>query len=180
MLSEIKLNAASGVEQDAIGMLLACHQRIRNFTGIALRLGDTDAAAPAEVANAAEAVHRYYTVALPLHEADENQSVYPRLRQVLTGDDAHALELMVEQHGPIDEAVAHLVPLWNELRSHPEKLGALRLELGHHAARLQDLWREHLALEEEVVFPLIRSKLPATALSAIHREMKQRRGVSPE
>ena len=29
--------------------------------------------------NAADAVHRYYSIALPLHEADENESVYQRL-----------------------------------------------------------------------------------------------------
>src|SRR6266567_4388999 len=62
MLNEIKLgNRPSAVERDAVDMLLACHQRIRNFTGIALRLADVDEAGTEEVANAAETVHRYYT-----------------------------------------------------------------------------------------------------------------------
>jgi hemerythrin-like domain-containing protein len=161
-------------------MLLACHERIRSFTAIASRLAEVQDAAPAEVANAAAGVHRYYTVALPLHEADENESLYPRLRRVLQDGTSRAAELMVEQHGPIDVTVAALVPLWDELQRCPEKLAQLRPELGRLAARLQELWREHLALEEEVVFPLIRRTLSAEDLEAIHREMKQRRGVALE
>ena len=46
MISEIKLNSAPAVERDAVDMLLACHQRIRNFTGIAARLAEAAGAAP--------------------------------------------------------------------------------------------------------------------------------------
>jgi hemerythrin-like domain-containing protein len=181
MLNEIKLGAVPQVERDAVNMLLACHQRIRNFTGIAVRLADVEGAGGEEVSNAAQAVHRYYTVALPLHEADENDSVYPRLRVALSaGADARALELMVEQHGPIDELVARLVPLWSGLQIEPAKLPAVRSEVRDYANRLLSLWKEHLSLEEEIVFPLIRKSLTAPDLEAIHREMKQRRGVETD
>ncbi len=181
MLSEIKSGSSPAVEADAVDMLLACHQRIRNFTGIAVRLAEVEGAGAEEISNAAEAVHRYYTVALPLHEADENESVYPRMRKALSQEnDARALELMVEQHGPIDELVARLVPLWNQLRSTPDRLSALRPELREHAARLLELWHEHLSLEEQIVFPLVCKSLPAAELAEIHREMKRRRGVTPE
>ncbi len=160
-------------------MLLACHQRIRNFTAIAARLADAQAAAAAEVANAAEAVHRYYSIALPLHEADENESVYPRLRRNLSDEQERAsLQAMVDQHGPIDEVVARLLPRWAALKDSPEKLAACAAELHSDAARLHELWREHLALEEAIVFPLIRSRLGPDDLRAIHAEMKQRRGIS--
>jgi iron-sulfur cluster repair protein YtfE (RIC family) len=87
---------------------------------------------------------------------------------------------MVEQHGPLNKTVAALVPLWDELRHHPEKLDLLRPELGRHASRLQQLWDEHLALEEEILFPLIRHRLGADDLQAIQREMKERRGIAAE
>jgi hemerythrin-like domain-containing protein len=179
MLSDIKPDGVPAVEADAVDMLLACHQRIRNFTGIALRLAEAEGAGAQEVSNAAEAVHRYYTVALPLHEEDENRSVYPRLRKALTPEtDAFALDLMIEQHGPINEVVDRLVLLWSELRSNPALLPALRPRLRTNTARLVELWNEHLSLEEEIVFPLIRKSLAAAELEAIHREMKQRRGVA--
>ena len=178
MITDIKLANPPVVAPDAVAMLLACHQRIRNFTAIAARIADAKGAAPAEVANAAEAVHRYYFIALPLHEADENESVYPRLRRNLTDpQERESLQSMVDQHGPIDEVVARLIPLWAKLKSAPEQLSALAPELRSNATRLQELWREHLALEEEIVFPLIRTRLTPDDLKSIHMEMQQRRGI---
>ena len=175
------MGAAPAVERDAVDMLLACHQRIRNFTGIAVRLADASGAALPDIANAAEAVHRYYSVALPLHEADENDSVYPRLWRNLTdSSERESLQAMVDQHGPIDEVVARLVPRWDEVKQHPEKLPSQAADLRTDAARLQELWREHLALEEEIVFPLIRTRLPSDDLKSIHDEMKQRRGIESD
>lgn len=165
-------------EQDAVDLLLACHNRIRNFTAIAERIAAVGRqAAPAEVANAAEAVHRYYTVALPLHEADENETVYPRLRRAMqdAGAPAAAVETMVEQHGPIDALIAELVPMWQTLKSSPQDLPALAPAMSGKCARLQELWREHLALEEETVFPAIRRYLDAAALSEMGDEMRARR-----
>jgi iron-sulfur cluster repair protein YtfE (RIC family) len=182
VITEIKLSrSAPQVERDAVDMLVACHQRIRNFTGIAVRLADAHGAGEAEIANAAEAVHRYYAIALPLHEADENDSVYPRLRARLTDSgERTALQSMVDQHGPIDETVARLLPLWDDVRKHPDRLRLHAPELREHAHRLRQLWTEHLALEEEIVFPLIRQRLNADDLRDVHREMKQRRGVAEE
>jgi hemerythrin-like domain-containing protein len=178
MITDIKLQSAPQVEQDAVDMLLACHQRIRNFTGLAVRLADAHAAAAPEIANAADAVHRYYSIALPLHEADENDSVYPRLRRNLTdARERESLQAMVDQHGPIDEVVARLLPLWAEVKNAPDRLPSLAPKLRADAARLQELWREHLDLEEEIVFPLIRARLTNDDLKAIHSEMKQRRGI---
>ena len=37
------------------------------------------AGTPEEVVQAASGAHRYYTVSLPLHEADEEETVRPRL-----------------------------------------------------------------------------------------------------
>ena len=165
-------------EQDAVDMLLACHSRIRNFTAIAERIAEVGQnAAPAEVANAAEAVHRYYTVALPLHEADENETVYPRLRQAMTdaGAPAEAVEAMVEQHGPIDDLIAELVPLWERLKSTPDQLPSVAADMTAKCARLRRLWNEHLALEEETVFPAIRRYLDAAALGEMREEMRARR-----
>jgi hemerythrin-like domain-containing protein len=177
-----RLKTATGVpqpEQDAVDMLLACHDRIRNFTGIAVRLADADGAGAAAIANAAEAVHRYYAVALPLHEADENDSVYPRLRARLTDAAERAsVQSMVDQHGPIDEVIARLLPVWDELKSNPERLATHAASMRVDAERLQSLWTEHLALEEKIVFPLIRKRLVPEELSDIHREMKVRRGVA--
>ena len=178
MLTEIKAGNAPSLEQNAVTMLLACHQRIRSFTEIAMRLTEVDSSRPEEIANAAAAVHRYYSIALPLHEADENESVYQRLwRKLDVAVERASLQAMVDQHGPIDEVVARLVPRWSEVAKDPEKLAAFADDLRRDSRTLHELWREHLALEEEIVFPLIHARLTATDVAEIHAEMKERRGI---
>jgi len=178
VLTEIKAVNAPALEQNAVAMLLACHQRIRSFTDIAIRFTEVDLGRREEIANAAAAVHRYYSVALPLHEADEIESVYPRLTKALNvAAERDSLQSMIDQHGPIDEVVARLIPAWDAVARDPEKLGNFVDDLRRDARALHDLWREHLALEEEIVFPLIRTRLTVADLAEIHAEMKQRRAI---
>jgi iron-sulfur cluster repair protein YtfE (RIC family) len=164
----------AGDTSDAVDLLLGCHQRIRHFTAMALRLAAPDAPRD-QIGAAAGAVYRYYSVALPLHEADENQSVYPRLRAALSAAGATlaaaANQAMVDQHVEIDKLIARLLPQWAELPAHPEKAPATAAT----AARLHAAWQEHLELEEQVVFPALRSFLTPQDRDAIRQEMSQRR-----
>lgn len=164
----------AGDKSDAVDLLLGCHQRIRHFTAMALRLAAADAPRD-QIGAAAGAVHRYYSLALPLHEADENQSVYPRLRAALAAAgaqlEAGANQAMVDQHVEIDKLVAVLLPQWAELPQHPENAAATAAT----AAQLEAAWKEHLELEERVVFPALRSHLSRGDRDAIRQEMSQRR-----
>ena len=73
--------------------------------------------------------------------------------------------------------MAELLPRWEALITSPGQLPSYSAEIRANVAHLQELWREHLALEEEIVFPLIRTRLTSDDLQAIHHEMKQRRGI---
>lgn len=186
MLTQIKAGAAAGSASladalqagdagDAVDLLLGCHTRIRHFTAVAVKLSRPDAPR-AEVAHAAQAVYRYYSVALPLHEADENQSVYPRLRAALPpGALAEANQAMVDQHKDIDAIIAALLPRWQELPTRPDLAPAS----GTDAERLQEAWRTHLELEEQVIFPALRAHLGEADRAAIRREMGERRRIPP-
>lgn len=158
-------------------MLLGCHQRIRHFTEVALRLAENSTAPKTatreERAAAVQSVLRYYTQALPLHEADENDSLHPRLRRVLPeGVLAEANEAMVQQHTEIDALIAHLVPAWRELERDPQHPQA---DLLQQTERLHQLWSSHLQLEEEQVIPAMQRYLPTDELRAIEAEMRARR-----
>lgn len=164
--------------EDAASMLLGCHQRIRHFTQVALRLAENPSDAPSERTSAAHAVLRYYTEALPLHEADENESLHPRLQAVLPkGVLAEANNTMVEQHAEIDALVATLIPAWRNLERNPAQQDASLLP---QTQRLQELWTSHLRLEEEQVIPAMQHYLPAAALRTIEAEMRARRKIMPE
>jgi len=174
MLTNIRSSSDSPHRaEDAASMLLGCHQRIRHFTEVALRVAQTSAALPQERAAAVQSVLRYYTQALPLHEADENDSLHPRLRRVLPeGVLAEANEAMVQQHTEIDALIARLVPAWRELERDPQNLQA---DLLQQTERLQQLWSSHLQLEEEQVIPAMQRYLPADDLRSIEAEMRARR-----
>ena len=166
-------NESSSCTEDAASMLLGCHQRIRHFTEVALRLAENSATPLAERATAAQSVLRYYIEALPLHEADENDSLHPRLRRVLPeGVLAEANDAMVQQHTEIDALIAQLVPAWRELERNPEHPQA---DLLQQTECLQRLWTSHLQLEEEQVIPAMRHYLSADDLRVIEAEMRARR-----
>ncbi|HET9783881.1 MAG TPA: hemerythrin domain-containing protein [Terriglobales bacterium] len=164
----------AGDNSDAVDLLLGCHQRIRHFTAMALRLAAADAPRD-QIGTAAGAVHRYYSVALPLHEADENQSVYPRLRAALAASgsrlEADANQAMLDQHVEIDKLVDILLPQWAGLAEHPETAPATAATV----EKLNVAWKEHLELEERVVFPALRAHLSQGDRDAIRQEMAQRR-----
>jgi hemerythrin-like domain-containing protein len=164
---------AANRAEDAASMLLGCHQRIRHFTELALRLAQNSATPPKERATAVQSVLRYYTEALPLHEADENDSLHPRLRRALPeGALAEANEAMVQQHTEIDALIAELVPAWRELERDPQHPQA---DLLQQTERLQQLWASHLQLEEEQVIPAMQRYLPPDELREIEAEMRARR-----
>ena len=116
-----------------------------------------------EIAEAAASVFRYFSEALPLHEADENQSLFPRLHDALPLGALlrEAAETMVEQHKAIDELVAELLSLCGH---HPPPARAAAQPLAPpaatSAAALDQIFAAHLHLEETVIFPALQQLLP--------------------
>ena len=180
MLNTIKSAHSSASEtEDAVSLLLGCHERIRHFTEVGVRLAESAYAQAKDRADAARAVLRYYTIALPLHEVDENESVYPRLKRALpTGELALANQQMIDQHADIDATVAELVPMWEQIERDPQSQGELEQRLRLRTEHLQSLWSIHLALEEEQIVPAMRKYLAPEQLSRIAEEMRDRRQLS--
>jgi hemerythrin-like domain-containing protein len=165
--------------EDAVDLLLGCHQRIRHFTGVAVKLAHAQSATPNEVAQAAAGVHRYYSVSLPLHEADEDQTLHPRLSAVADDRVNHALLAMRDQHQAIDELIERLLPLLVMVENNPDTLHAVGGEMCSITQALDEMFRAHLQMEEEVIFPAIRESLPETARTEMLREMQERRKQGP-
>ncbi|HKN72025.1 MAG TPA: hypothetical protein VJX30_13395, partial [Terriglobales bacterium] len=55
-------------------MLQGCHARIRHFMQLSRTLAEAADAPQNDIADAAASIIRYFNEALPLHEADENQT----------------------------------------------------------------------------------------------------------
>ena len=178
MLQNIKMPEVSSAKSTtAADRLKSCHDKIRHFSGVAVRLAHAQGATEREIMQAADGLHRYFTVALPLHEADENLSLHPRLRRALPAEElaGPAADAMLDQHLAIDELVERLVPLWFLARSTPEKLPEIAGEMCALSQRLKELFDAHLKLEEETIFPAMERYLSQSDQAEMVREMQDRR-----
>lgn len=163
-----------GVE-DVTSALVDCHGRIRSVTAVAARLGSEVEADDVEVTEAATRVARYFSEALPHHEADEEESLRPRLVGRSVDIDA-ALDAMTAQHQEMHAFVDSLVELTAGIASDPSRRGDLemRRRLAEVVTVLEGIWDRHLDLEETVLFPAITDLDDATQ-AAIRAEMRARR-----
>jgi hemerythrin-like domain-containing protein len=175
MLNQITPTPSKSKTGDVVDLLIGCHQRIRHFTAIALKLAHALGATSDEIRQAAEAVYRYYSVSLPLHEADEDESLRPRLQPLADEKIQHALLAMSDQHQTIDEILERLLPLLMLLKNNPNALGEVSGEICGITKTLEEVFRGHLQMEEEVIFPAIRTALSGSAREEVWAEMQKRR-----
>lgn len=167
---------AQAAPEDAVGLLLECHDRIRSFLALAARIA---AAGPSEgggVADAAARVARYFREALPLHARDEEESILPRLRGREPAVDVALAEMEREHraHGPPLEA---LVAACDALAANPSRLATVAPALAEATGALAAHFDVHLRREEAVVFPAMRRLLAEADDAAIVRELRARRGA---
>ncbi len=176
MLNQIKPSTSTRqLPEDAVDLLISCHLRIRHFTAAAVKLAHAQGATDDEIRQAAAAVYRYYSVSLPLHEADEEDTVRPRLDPVAGERVRHALLAMADQHQGIYDFVERLVPLLQLLERNPGALAQVGGEMCSLTSALDEIFRSHLELEEAVIFPAIRESLPESARAEMLAEMQRRR-----
>lgn len=152
------------------GLLAACHERIRRFSAMATALAASPtAAAPADVADTARAIRRYFAEALPLHLADEEESLLPRLRGHDPALDAALARMHAEHrdHQPLVDAVIAACDAIAAGAAAPATLAA-------PAAALAAATESHLAAEEATIAPAV-AALPADVQATIVTELRARR-----
>lgn len=161
---------------DAAGLLLECHVRIRDFIATALRLTTAHALPPEEIAAAAAGVHRYFAEALPLHAADEDASIAPRLRLHAPGPEVlAALDAMTREHQEHQAPLRRLLARWAELAADPASIARDDDTWRDDTRDLEAQFQQHLAAEEAVIIPAMRRAFDAAVDAELVREMRARR-----
>jgi hemerythrin-like domain-containing protein len=166
---------------EPLGLLSDCHRRIEHFLQILTTIVDRDAAGgslDAAHRMQLEAALRYFATAAPKHTADEEQSLFPRLR---ASDDPAAAQALAtvarleRDHGEADahhRAVDALVRQWLER-------GVLDLDaasdLRARLSALNAIYREHIGVEDRELFPTAARVLSAEQVREIGSEMAARR-----
>src|SRR6516162_4478480 len=178
----VQIGAKAHNFTDPTGLLSDCHRRVEMFLAMLEAVGEViDQPAAEETSRALESALRYFGEAAPKHTADEEDSLFPRLRQL--------------DHPEIHSAFSALDKLecdhrWAiRLHDKVERLGAQYLstsrlsdneiaEFRSSVASLAAMYQEHIRIEEELIFPLAARVLSDTEKTAIGNEMAGRRQVT--
>lgn len=162
---------------EPIALLSACHDRVRHYAGLALKLAQylPEHGADQQAREAASSILRYFDVAAPLHHQDEEEDLFPLLAE--RGDDmlkALVGITMFEQH-------VELAALWQQVRACLLAIAAgessdFPLAL---ATEFSQRYPAHALIEDEQIYPFAAQLLSEEELAELGRHMAARRGVSP-
>lgn len=164
-----------------IGLLSDCHRRIEHFLGVLLKVAQQGHghSLSVEYRSALDVALRYFKEAAPRHTQDEEESLFPRLRQTQREDAEAALKLLEDleaDHRTAEadhELVDRLGRQWMADDYLPAEQAA---ELVAALLRLGTLYQRHIAVEDRQLFPVADRVLPTATLQAVGREMAARRG----
>lgn len=121
----------------------------------------------------ARAILRNLCRDLTLHHADEDESLFPRLRQRAAPEDEidHLLDSLSNDHSGQRAAIQALIPALVCMAEGALPTAEDRVALG----ALAQAERRHLIIENAIVLPLARIRLTAADRRAMRDEMRARR-----
>jgi len=175
----VQIGAKAQDFSDPTGLLSDCPRRIEMFLGSLQRVAQViDSPLTTDAPTALETALRYFHEAAPKHTEDEEESLFPRLRQI--------------HHTELTRALSTLKTLEDDhrradtLHAQVRALGMQCLEKGHLPVReaqrflqvvsdLASIYREHIRIEDSIVFPAAQRALSVSQKSAIASEMASRR-----
>lgn len=166
--------------QNPVGLLLDCHRRIEKFLDYCLCLSETHSLTlDSESSEGLTKALDYFVGASILHNADEEESIFPRLQ-------------MYENRQLIQDTLVKITKLEQEHRFadtlHQEHDALGRLWLGNKIESTQldefcsltqqliTFYSRHISCEDNEIFPVIENVLSEKDLYEIGQEMWTRRG----
>lgn len=167
---------------DPIGLLEDCHRRIEKFLDVLLTLAGQAKGNPLtnEQRAAVETSLQYFREAAPKHTADEEESLFPRMRasqlhearEIRSDlDHLHTDHVLAQQN---HQASDELFRRWlaNGFLSGPDSINLISL-----LHSLRDTYARHIKEEETQIFPNAARLLTSFDLKAVGLEMAKRRGL---
>lgn len=170
---------------DPIGLLTDCHRRIERFLAVLVQVAEQAAGGPLtpEQRTALDTALRYFREAAPKHTADEEETLFPRLRRSEQAEVREVLsrvDSLESDHARASQSHAEVDRLGQEWLSAGMLRPADAARMSLLLAELSELYRGHIALEEDQVFPMAGRVLDARERQAIAGEMAARRGLGGE
>ncbi len=163
---------------DPIGMLHDCHRRIERFLALLCDIAERAHARSLtpEETSAIRAALSYFRDGGRRHAADEEESLFPRIRALAPNGALDPLDHLEDDHreaAQLHDDVESLYSLWISAQA---ALGSAQQQsLLQKTRRLRALYAEHIHAEESAVFPRAAQLLDREAIAAIGSEFRARR-----
>jgi hemerythrin-like domain-containing protein len=162
---------------DPIGMLTDCHRRIESFLRVLCRVAvrARGRRLSEEEEEAVASSLSYFRTGGERHTADEEESLFPRLKKHDEGKSLEGLHLLEADHQhahKLHTAVEKLFSTWMEsggLCSSDEQT------LLQSTVELDQIYKAHIKIEEEVVFPEASRVLDKESIKEMGEEFRARR-----
>jgi hemerythrin-like domain-containing protein len=164
---------------DPLGMLQDCHRRIERFLATLCDVA-TRAHTRALTDEEAAAVHAsltYFREGGRRHTADEEESLFPRMRSVAPAGTLDPVDRLEQDHREADQLHDDIDRLYSAWLSSGALDPDQQQEMLQKTSRLRALYSEHIHTEEATVFPAAARLLDRDAIAAIGSEFRNRRNV---
>ena len=173
MAVQIGARPDSGFD-DPLGMLKDCHRRIEHFLHVLCTVAERaqGRVLTEEEIAAVQAALNYFRVGGQRHTADEEASLFPRLIAAGEFGELDRLEHDHAEAGKLHAEVEELYQSWIALGSLSESQSERLLS---STDQLRDLYRAHIEVEDNVIFPKAAHVLDQDAIKAIGEEFRARR-----
>jgi hemerythrin-like domain-containing protein len=160
---------------EPLEMLAACHERIEDTLATLERLAQhlESAGNDAEARQAAQAVLRYFDTAGALHHQDEDEDLFPLLRERAGEVGRSEISAVIEE---LEREHHTMAAQWQRLRE-----SLVRVNGGGSSIDAEDvtrfawLYRRHMEREGAAVMPFAREALREDERAALGRRMAGRR-----
>lgn len=162
---------------DPLGMLCDCHRRIERFLRVLCEVVQRaqGRALTDEERDAVRGALHYFREGGARHNRDEEDSLFPRLREAGAEDDLRAIEVLEHEHADASALHATIERLYTKWIAEEALKDEERKALLDATRQLEPLYATHIAMEESVVFPQAAKTLDAAAIAAMGAEFQARR-----
>jgi hemerythrin-like domain-containing protein len=162
---------------DPIAMLKDCHRRIEHFLNIVcMVVGRAHGRSLSDEETAAiQAALNYFRVGGQRHNADEEQSLFPRMRAAGAAHELAEIGGLEHDHHDANAMHARVDVLYSAWMACGTLTPQQHDELVAATGKLRQLYEKHIEIEEKVVFPRAATMLDPKALAEIGHEFRARR-----
>lgn len=176
MAIQIGAKPDSGFD-NPLGMLQDCHRRIERFLHILVTVAAqaSGRSLNSEETEAVTAALHYFQEGGRRHNADEEESLFPRLRAAGSNSPLADLAHLEDDHRRTELLHQQVEALYRQWINASALTSAEQAQLLTATADLQRIYTAHIRLEESTVFPHAAQVLPPETIAAIGSEFQARR-----